>query len=132
MKAINIISFDVPFPANYGGVIDVYYKIKAFHTAGIKVHLHCFEYGRGEQLELNKYCETVSYYKRKTVATAFLSGLPYIVKSRVSKKLKTNLLSNNYPILFEGLHCCFLLNDNDLKSRFKIIHSVHGRKNLKG
>ena len=28
MKAINIISFDVPYPANYGGVIDVFYKIQ--------------------------------------------------------------------------------------------------------
>ncbi len=26
---IHLISFDVPFPADYGGVIDVFYKIKA-------------------------------------------------------------------------------------------------------
>ena len=26
-KYIHIVAFDVPFPANYGGVIDIYFKI---------------------------------------------------------------------------------------------------------
>lgn len=120
MKAINIISFDVPYPANYGGVIDVFYKIKYFYGKGIEIHLHCFEYGRGIQKELNKYCKCVNYYKRKTGISSQLSSTPYIVKSRTSYNLKTNLLENNFPILFEGLHSCFLLDDKDLKNRFKI------------
>ncbi len=123
MTEINIISFDVPFPANYGGAIDVFYKIKHFHNKGIKVHLHCFEYGRGKQLELNKYCESVHYYKRKKGVQSHLSKLPFIVKSRISKQLKTNLLKNDVPILFEGLHCCYLLNDDTFKKRFKIVRN---------
>ena len=123
MKAINIISFDVPYPANYGGIIDVFYKLKCFNKNGVKVHLHCFEYGKGEQVELNKYCETVTYYKRKVGIISQLSSLPYIVKSRVSNQLKINLLKNDFPILFEGLHCCYLLNDRELNSRFKIIRN---------
>ena len=123
MKAINIISFNVPLPANYGGVIDVFYKLKQFYKNDIKVHLHCFEYGRGEQKELSKYCESVTYYKRKTGVAAQISSLPYIVNSRTSTQLKTNLLKNDFPILFEGLHCCFLLDDNDFKSRFKIVRN---------
>ena len=123
MTEINIISFDVPFPANYGGVIDVFYRIKYFHNKGIKVHLHCFEYGRGGQPKLNEYCESVHYYKRKKGAKSHLSSLPFIVKSRSSKKLKTNLLKNNFPILFEGLHCCYLLDDEALKTRFKIVRN---------
>ncbi|MDF1672265.1 MAG: hypothetical protein P1U41_02090 [Vicingaceae bacterium] len=134
MKAINIISFDVPYPANYGGVIDVFYKVKAFYEQGIHVHLHCYEYGRGKQKELNKYCVSVTYYKRKTGATSFLSKLPYIVKSRADKALKENLLKNEFPILFEGLHTCFLLSDETFKQRFKIVrnHNVehHYYKNL--
>lgn len=134
MKAINIISFDVPYPANYGGVIDVFYKIKSFSELGIKVHLHCYEYGRGKQKELESFCESVTYYKRKTGATSFLSKLPYIVKSRANKNLKDNLLKNDFPILFEGLHCCFFLNDDAFKQRFKIVrnHNVehHYYKNL--
>jgi len=120
IEAINIVSFDVPFPVNYGGVIDVFYKLKTFHEKGVKVHLHCFEYGRGIQPELDKYCETVTYYKRKKSILNSFSKLPFIVKSRVSNELKNNLLGNNYPILFEGLHTCYLLQDKDLKNRIKI------------
>ena len=92
MTEINIISFDVPFPANYGGVIDVFYRVKYFHNKGIKVHLHCYEYGRGKQDQLDKYCASVNYYKRKKGVQSHLSALPFIVKSRISKRLKTNLL----------------------------------------
>jgi len=120
LKEINIISFDVPFPPNYGGIIDVFFKIKYFHSKGIKVHLHCFEYGREAQKELEKYCESVHYYKRKTGLVSNLSLLPYIVKSRISGKLKQNLLKNNFPILFEGLHTTYLLDDKDFKARKKI------------
>ena len=62
---LHIIAFDVPYPANYGGVIDVFYRVKALSEAGVKVHLHCFEYGRGEQ-EILKRCHEVKYYKRDT------------------------------------------------------------------
>ena len=53
---LQIISFNIPYPPNYGGVIDVYYKLKALHSAGVKVHLHCFEYGREIPEDLNKLC----------------------------------------------------------------------------
>ncbi len=120
MNEINIISFDVPFPANYGGVIDIFYKINYFHSKGIKIHLHCFEYGRGVQPELEKHCVSVTYYQRKKGLTSLLSLTPYIVKSRTSAKLKANLLKNDFPILFEGLHSCFLLDDSVFKNRIKI------------
>ena len=84
---IHIISFDVPLPANYGGVIDVFYKIKALHKAGIKIKLHCFYYGREKNVELEKYCENVYYYPRKTSFFTHLSISPYIVKSRFNKAL---------------------------------------------
>ena len=54
---LHIVSFSVPFPANYGGVIDVFYKLKALHKAGMKIHLHCYQYDRSEAPELNTYCE---------------------------------------------------------------------------
>ncbi len=120
ISAINIVAFDVPFPANYGGVIDVFHKIKTFNQLGVKVHLHCFEYGRGNQPELEQYCESVNYYKRKSFWIYALSSKPYIVITRKSRELKKNLLSNDFPILFEGLHTCYLLNDKDLKDRITI------------
>lgn len=38
---LNIICFDVPFPADYGGAIEEFYKIKSLHAAGVKIYLHC-------------------------------------------------------------------------------------------
>lgn len=119
-KHLHIISFDVPWPANYGGVIDVYYKLVALRNAGVRVHLHCFDYGRGAADELDALCDDVHYYSRKTGIGANLNLLPYIVNSRKSDGLIRNLLNDDYPILFEGLHSCFYMNDPRLKGRFKI------------
>ena len=70
-KHLHIVCLDIPYPADYGGVFDLFYKITALHKHGIKIHLHCFEYGRGKQDELNKYCEEVNYYKRKAGLKGF-------------------------------------------------------------
>jgi len=122
-KHLHIISFDVPYPPNYGGVIDVFYKIKSLNELGIKVHLHCFEYGRAEARVLESICEKVHYYKRSMQKRYLFNPLPFVVVSRTSEKLSQNLLRDKHPILFEGLHCCFLLNDNRLNDRLKIARS---------
>lgn len=119
-KHLHIVSFTIPSPPNYGGVIDVYYKIKALHELGVKIHLHCFEYDRKPAAELNELCESVAYYKRKTGFRFTLSRIPYIVLSRRSEELIHNLLKDNFPILFEGLHTCYYLNDSRLKDRKKV------------
>ena len=118
---LHIVAFSIPFPANYGGVIDVFYKLKALHKEGIKIHLHCYQYDRQEAPELNAYCESVNYYPRQTGFTAQLSLKPYIVESRQSEALIKNLLSNNFPILFEGLHTCYYINHKALQGR-KLIY----------
>lgn len=117
---LHIISFDVPFPANYGGVIDVFYKIRALHRAGIKIHLHCFEYNRKPAPELENFCTSVHYYKRNTGLLANIGLKPYIVASRMSKELLADLLKDDYPILFEGLHSCGFMEDRRLKDRVLI------------
>lgn len=113
---LHIIAFDVPYPANYGGVIDVFYRVKALSEAGIKVHLHCFEYGRGEQ-EVLKRCHEVKYYKRDTSFAKQLSLTPFIVNSRRSEALVNDLMQDDYPILCEGLHTTAILSDKRLKNR---------------
>ena len=120
---LHVISFDVPYPANYGGVIDVFYRIKALSEAGVKVHLHCFEYGRGEAEVLGR-CHEVKYYKRNTSFWKQFSREPYVVASRRSEALIQDLLKDDYPILCEGLHTTAVLNDNRLKSR-KIFVRAH-------
>jgi hypothetical protein len=106
-----MISFDVPYPADYGGVIDVFYTIKELHEANIGVILHCFEYGRGEQKELEKYCQEVHYYSRSTGHKGVSANLPYIVSSRTDESLLERLLLDEHPILLQGIHCTYLLND---------------------
>lgn len=124
-KHINIVSFNIPWPANYGGVIDVFYKMKALHKRGVKIILHCFEYERFSDPELDTLCENVFYYKRRTGLLANMTFLPYNVYSRKNPELISNLLKNDYPILFEGLHSCYYINDTRLKGRIKIYREAN-------
>lgn len=119
-KALNIVSFDVPFPPDYGGIIDVYYKLVWLKKNGVKIFLHCFEYGREPAEALEHLCEKVYYYPRKTGVSSNLSYLPYNVRSRQSEELEKNLLSNDFPILFEVLHTCYLLIDQRFQHRLKL------------
>lgn len=123
-KHLHIICLDVPYPVDYGGVFDLFHKIKCLHLEGIKIHLHCFEYGRGQQNELKKYCTTVQYYKRNTGLRGFSAGLPYIVSSRRSVSLLENLLEDTYPILMEGIHCSYIILDDRFRNR-KLILRLH-------
>ena len=122
---MNIVSLNIPWPADYGGVIDIYYKIKALHDCGVKIILHCYEYERPRTAELEKICEEVHYYRRRLGILSNLTLLPYNVYSRKDKRLIDNLLKNDYPILFEGLHTCYYLNDSRLRSRFKIFRECN-------
>lgn len=118
---LHIVSFDVPFPANYGGVIDIYYKLRSLRELGYNIILHCFEYGREKAPELNGLCKKVYYYKRRLYKNPFLGSLPYIVSSRNASSLLENLKKDAGPILFEGLHTTFFLNHPELENRFKIV-----------
>lgn len=120
---LHVVSFDVPFPADYGGAIDVYYKLEALHQMGFNIWLHCFEYGRKPSAELEKICEKVSYYKRKNSVAKLFSTEPFIVNTRTDERLLSNLIEFEYPILFEGLHCCAYLNHPLLKKRKKIVRT---------
>lgn len=120
---IHIVSLDVPWPPDYGGVIDVFHKVKALHGIGVHVHLHCFEYGRGKQKELDRYCTSVQYYKRQMGKLQLLSSLPYVVVSRRSDELVDRLLKDDHPILFEGLHSCYHLGDPRLHGRKRLVRA---------
>lgn len=120
---LHIVSFDVPYPANYGGVIDVFNRIKALHKNGIQIILHCFEYGRGEQETLDKYCAQVHYYKRSKNPFLICSSYPFIVISRRNKELLQRLLEIDAPILFEGHHTAYYLNHLKLVNRTRFVRA---------
>jgi hypothetical protein len=125
-KHLHIVSLDVPYPPDYGGMTDIFFRIKALYAEGVKIHLHCFDYGRGEHSQLNKYCNEVIYYKRKTALKSLSFKLPYIVKSRDNKTLIKNLLKDDYPVLLEGIHCTYFLFTGKLKNKkvFVRLHNV--------
>lgn len=122
-KGLNIITLNIPYPPDYGGMIDTFYRIKALHSIGIHIHLHCFEYGRDHPGELKSLCDTVHYYQRKRGILKQMSLLPYIISSRRSEELLKNLTQNDYPVLFDSLHTAFFLGHRLLDNRMKLVRT---------
>jgi glycosyltransferase involved in cell wall biosynthesis len=123
-KHLHIVTHDVPWPADYGGLTDLFYKLKALQQLGIKLHLHCFTQGRQPQDELNKYCASVNYYPRKKNISRFSFRLPFIVNSRINDDLINNLNKDDHPVLLEGIHCTYYLNNGQLNNR-KVLLRLH-------
>jgi len=120
---LHLVSFDIPYPANYGGAIDIFYKLSHFKKTGVKVHLHCFQYNRSPMQELESLCESTYYYPRDLNWRHLFSSLPYIVKTRSSEELLRALQQDDYPILYEGLHSCASLSHPLLEGRTKIVRT---------
>ena len=120
---LHIVSYDVPYPPDYGGAIDLFYKIKSLSEAGCEIYLHCYEYGRGHTSELEKYCKAVWFYPRKTGWKGISLSLPYIVYSRRDKALLQRLQEIDAPILFEGIHTTLYLSHPSLKTRYKAVRT---------
>lgn len=119
----------MPYPPNYGGVIDVFCKLKALHELGVEIYLHAFEYGRGKPKELDKLCKQVFYYERDSSIMKVMSKTPYIVKSRSSAELIKNLIKIKAPILFEGLHTTYPLINEKFEDR-KLLVRAHNIEHL--
>jgi len=121
--ALQLVAFNIPYPPDYGGVIDIFYKLKAFSECGVSVYLHCFEYDRPRVSELEKYCKKVFYYPRKKGLIYQFSTKPYIIITRANRQLLNNLESNSAPVLFEGLHTCYYLNHPQLANQIRLVRT---------
>ena len=105
---IHIVTPDVPSPADADILQDIYLKIKALHNAGIKIHLHSFEFGKGTSSILEQYCHRIKYYRRNKVSELLSSSnTPYSVASRSNRELVKNLFADDFPILYEGISTTF-------------------------
>ena len=120
---LHVVSFQVPYPPSYGGIIDVYYKLKALKDAGARITLHTYRYRCDEATELSDVADTVHYYKRDTGFGSMLSAKPYIVYSRRNRELLQRLTADRRPILFEGLYTCLFLDHPALRDRLKIVRT---------
>lgn len=125
-KWLHIVDLDVPYPATYGAAIDMYFRIRSLHALGIKIILHCFEYGRGETPRLREYCQEVHYYSRKSILQFPFRREPYIVYSRDNKELSDRIFADEYPVLLEGVHTCACLMDEryNQKSFYVRMHNI--------
>lgn len=122
IREIQIVAFDNPNPPDYGGAVELFYKIKTFHELGISIVLHLFVYGDRKDFEkLYTFCKAIYFYKRKMSPRLLTSRKPFIVVSREYPDLLKNLKNNPNPILFEGIHTCGFLHKKELKNHFKLV-----------
>lgn len=125
IEYVHIVCLDAPSPANYGGAIDMHYKIKSLAASGLKIILHYFDYkeNRGAE-DLADCCEAIYSYKRQTGWKGLSFRKPYIIKSRINRQLIDRLNKDDHPIIFEGFHTTGIIPYLHAHHRKKIIR-VH-------
>ncbi len=129
-RQLHIVCLDTPWPADYGGAIDMMNRIIELKKTGIGIHLHYFSYNeRGTPNELNQYCESIHVYERQAAKKSLTPRLPYIVASRINEELIQRLQKDDHPILLEGIHCTGILNRID-RSKRKIVVRLHNEESI--
>lgn len=129
MKELHIISFNYPYPPSYGGIIDVYYKIKALSDIGIKIHLHCFVDTIPEKVdeEIKILVKNIFFYQKKKDLLLYFSRKPFAAVIRSSKTLLENITRIQAPVLFEGMQTTDSIDI--LKNRgFKLYLRLHNNE----
>lgn len=119
-KEIQIVAFNNPFPPDFGGAIDLFYKIKALNELGVKIYLHIFYDVRSDTSGLIPLCETINLYKRNRAFIKHFSLLPFSVNTRLSKELINNLNKKEAPILFESLRTTGILREHVFRQKIAV------------
>lgn len=105
-NTVHVVCLDAPAPPDYGGAIDMFYKVKALYEIGLNIILHYFDYNKARHVEgLEKFCSEIHMYQRKSFLQALPLSRPFIVHSRVNENLIKRLNADGLPVLLEGLHC---------------------------
>ena len=126
-STLHIVCFDAPAPPDYGGAIDLYYKIEALAKAGLQIKLHYFDYRLHRDLDaIKRLCSEVHTYSRKSVIRSISTGKPYIVASRINQDLINKINNDSAPILLEGIHCTGI--SRYINPGKKIIVRVHNNE----
>ena len=109
-ERIHIVCLDAPSPPDYGGAIDMFYKVKALAQIGKKITLHYFDYRSSRNAKgLEADCEAIHLYRRKPFFRSLPVSKPFIVASRINHSLIERLNGDDHPVLLEGLHCAGLI-----------------------
>ncbi|MFK8054596.1 MAG: glycosyltransferase [Saprospiraceae bacterium] len=126
---VQVVSFDWPWPANYGGVVDIYYRIESLLELGVGVDLHVVSQhqqpGPIPENWVNKRFKLFTFPRRGW--SSALSPKPYIVSSRAVPSLLPKLASGPPIILFEGIHTTAFLGHPRLNNHAQWVR-VHNRE----
>ncbi len=121
---LHIVALDNPWPPDYGGAIDMYYKIRALAGEGVRIHLHLFAYGRYETGDLGDWVQSLNVYPRRRAPLALFSPMPFIVRTRINRRLVENIRNNPASVLFEGVHTTGIIPHLDDLPFFLRVHNV--------
>ncbi|MFL5810596.1 MAG: glycosyltransferase family 4 protein, partial [Flavisolibacter sp.] len=89
--------------------------------------LHYFNYRHDRDTKgLENYCVEIHAYSRQHFFASLNFGVPYIIRSRVNRKLINRLNQDEYPVLLEGLHTAGLIPH--LEESKKIILRMHNEE----
>lgn len=125
-RSLHFICMDVPFPPNYGGIIDVFFKLKAFHQLGVKIYLHVYGFDKNGIENLDQFAEEIYFYPIKKNPFYFLSQLPFSVRSRDGQAILKNIQKHKAPIFFESLKTTHFLALDQLKDypKYLRLHNI--------
>ncbi len=99
----------------------MYNRIKTLHALGQKITLHYFSYNKNRNVkDLEPFCTAVFPYKRKGLLSWFPFSKPYIIATRIDRKLIERLNNDRSPILLEGIHCTGIIPHLAYKDRIVI------------
>jgi glycosyltransferase involved in cell wall biosynthesis len=123
---ILIVCSDFPYPADHGGRVDTWGRIKVLAELGWKIHLVICGKHIPSQEDIKvvyNYVEKVKLCPRRSKMIDLLSGMPMQVQSR--KELKHVNIDEDYDyVLLEGDYVYHILN-NPLIKHNNIILRVH-------
>ena len=104
-NTIHIVCPEAPWPLTSGSRIDMFYRLRYLHEAGITIFLHYFSMSEGSRhpTELNPYCKAIYVYPlEKNGARQW----PDRIRLRSHPALLARLQIDQHPIILEGLSCC--------------------------
>ena len=119
-KRIHIVAFNNPYPPDFGGAVDMYFKIIALSKIGVEIYLHIYFDNRKDFSNLKPYCKDIFLYKQNRSILNHLGLLPFSVKSRSCPELVENIKKIKAPIIFESLRTCFELLDHNFTEKVAV------------
>jgi polysaccharide biosynthesis protein PslH len=126
-KKILVVSSDFPYPANHGGRVDIWERIKMLKELNYEVYLISTinsEPNEEDIKEVKKYVKEISLSRRNVNLNNLFSIIPFQMKSREGLKYINDISGTFDYILLEGEYVFPVLKNKNIEGK-KIILRVH-------